>query len=600
MSGGGGKNGGGGGSYTTGYRYFFGIHMGIGRGPVDELCEVKVGDRTAWSGAATSNGAINIDQYNLFGGEEKEGGIQGTLAVMMGEPTQTAPDSLRSLFGASVPNAVTISGTVGGNGLYAKSANYQSYYTTIGGVLWQLALDGFGHWTIFSSTGTIYRSADAPSAPEAATGWSRVTLAPDGGAYNFETGQYDTVESLTPVAGLTITANYSLVPGFRRMFTVFFDGLVAMNNPYPKPWKFRVRRVLKGWDGDVWQPSLAKIMMGDVMAMNGAHIIYECLTNREWGRGLPRTSLDDTAFTQVAQTLYNEGFGLCLRWSRTDDIKTFIKTVLNHIGGALFTSRSTGLQTLRLIRGDYDLNTLPHFTPETGLLEVTDNPVASTGVSTNEVVVTYREPTSDEDRTVRVSNLAALQANGGAINSVTREYKGVPNAEFATKLAQRDLRVSSIALRKFTVRLDRRGRSIEPGGVFLISDPSRSIPVTPVRAGQIEDGTLTGGAITVTAAQDVFSLPTVNWNVEVPNTWTPPTTLACLDVHKVFEIPYFLLAQNLRRADLAYVQDNDGFFGAVCAQGNSLNGGYQIAVRSGPSTPEDQPTTTDYFCGYTP
>ena len=28
-----------------GYRYYFDIHMGVGRGPVDELIEVKVGEK---------------------------------------------------------------------------------------------------------------------------------------------------------------------------------------------------------------------------------------------------------------------------------------------------------------------------------------------------------------------------------------------------------------------------------------------------------------------------------------------------------------------------------------------------------------------------
>ena len=80
----------------------------------------------------------------------------------------------------------------------------------------------------------------------------------------------------------------------------------------------RVRRALKGWDGPVWQPSLAVIEldasyvgMSDsaedypatdrtVKAMNPAHIIYECLTNRVWGRGLARTMLDEASFLVAA------------------------------------------------------------------------------------------------------------------------------------------------------------------------------------------------------------------------------------------------------------------------------------------------------------
>lgn len=594
--GGGGKKGGG--SQVIGYRYFFGIHMGIGRGPVDELCEIKVGDRTAWTGSVTSNQAINIDAYNLFGGEKKEGGVQGTLEVMMGEPTQTAPTGLRGLFGANVPSAVTVSGAPTGNGLYIKATAVDgtvSYSATIATVLWQLKKDGFGRWQIFSGS-SVFRCSNTPDVPEQGTGWASITYTQ--GSFNYETGQYDLIELATPIPTITVSANYALVPGFRGMFTAFFDGIVSMNNPYPKAWKFRLRRTTKGWDGPVWQPGLATITMGAIKAMNPAHIVYECLTNRQWGRGLERARIDDASFTAVATTLATEGFGLCMRWNRSDSIESFVQGVLNHIGGTIFTSRSSGLITLRLIRGGYDINTLPHFTPETGLLDVSDSAVTSTTI--NEVKVTYRDPITDEDMTVQVSNLGALQASGGAVNSVTRDYKGIPTAELAQRIAQRDLRVGSVNLRKFSVTLDRRGRAIEPAGVFLISDPARGIPPTPVRAGQIQDGTLTDGKITIAAVQDVFELPQVAWSVNVPNTWVPPDISACLDVHKVFEIPYFMLAGNLRRADLAYVDQNDGFIGTVCGQGKSLNAGYRMAVRSGAATPEDEPNTADFFCGYTP
>lgn len=104
------------------------------------------------------------------------------------------------------------------------------------------------------------------------------------------------------------------------------------------------------------------------------------------------------------------------------------------------------------------------------------------------------------------------------INSTSREYKGVPTAELAQRLAQRDLRASSVNLRKFSITLDRRGRVIEPGSVFVVSDPSRGIPMTPVRAGSVQDGTLTNGEITINAVQDVFELPVQSWAVKVPNT----------------------------------------------------------------------------------
>lgn len=82
---------------VKGYRYLFGIHMGVCRGPVDEVVEIRAGDRTAWTGSVTSNQHINIEAYDLFGGEDGEGGIQGDLCVMMGNDNQVACPGLVSM-----------------------------------------------------------------------------------------------------------------------------------------------------------------------------------------------------------------------------------------------------------------------------------------------------------------------------------------------------------------------------------------------------------------------------------------------------------------------------------------------------------------------
>jgi hypothetical protein len=139
-------------SVVTGYKYLFGIHMGIGRGPVDELIEIKVGEKSAWRGSSTGNEQIAIDQPELFGGEKGEGGIVGTLTTLFGGPDQVAHPDMAAVLA-------------------------------------------------------------------------------------------------TPM------------PGFRRRITVFFDGIVSMMNPYPKPWKFRVRRAVAGWDGDPWFPATAVISL---------------------------------------------------------------------------------------------------------------------------------------------------------------------------------------------------------------------------------------------------------------------------------------------------------------------------------------------------
>jgi hypothetical protein len=89
--------------YTVGYWYGLGMHMVLCHGPVDAVTEVIVGERTAWTGSVTGNTSVSISRRDLFGGEEREGGVDGTLDVMFGGAGQTANAYLQSKLGTNIP-----------------------------------------------------------------------------------------------------------------------------------------------------------------------------------------------------------------------------------------------------------------------------------------------------------------------------------------------------------------------------------------------------------------------------------------------------------------------------------------------------------------
>jgi hypothetical protein len=107
-------------------RYFLGLHFGLCHGPVDSFYRVTVGSKQVWSGSQTSSGPVTLSQANLFGGTESEGGIAGTLSVMMGEDTQTANAYLTETQGTPQPayrgilSLVYEGGLVSANTVYLK------------------------------------------------------------------------------------------------------------------------------------------------------------------------------------------------------------------------------------------------------------------------------------------------------------------------------------------------------------------------------------------------------------------------------------------------------------------------------------------------
>lgn len=88
-------------SITVGYEYRLSVLMVLSR-PLDAITEVIVGERTAWTGNQVGNGDVYIDAPDLFGGDSREGGVQGTMTVSMG--TSLTQDSyLVSQLGPHVP-----------------------------------------------------------------------------------------------------------------------------------------------------------------------------------------------------------------------------------------------------------------------------------------------------------------------------------------------------------------------------------------------------------------------------------------------------------------------------------------------------------------
>lgn len=460
-------------SVKVGYRYLFGIHMGVGKA-IDELVAIEVGGKRAWTGSVTSNQRININAPELFGGDDGEGGISGSLDVMMGAADQPVNAPLAAMLGG-------------------------------------------------------------------------------------------------------------LVPAFRGVCTLFYDGLVTSLNPYPKAWKMRVRRALSGWDGGVWYPERCVIEMagGTIKAMNPAHIIYECLTNRDWGSAMDRSRLSDASFRAAADALHAEGFGLCLRWVRQDSLSTFVSHVLDHIGGNLFVSRQTGEFELTLVRDDYDPELLPLFDEDSGLLSITQDDNSATAGAANEVIIKWRNPIDNSSRQKRERSLAAIQAAGQQL-SVTIEYPGIPTVELAGRVAVRDLRARSIGLKRFKIQLDRRGRNIKPGAPFRIRSLRRGIEMMVVRAGRFEDGTLADGKITIVAVQDVFGLPATSMTPPQPSGWVPPDTApAAVAIRRLTEVTWRDLVQTIDAANLSLVDQTTAFIAALAIKPTALSLGFAVESRVG-------------------
>jgi hypothetical protein len=133
--------------------------------------------------------------------------------------------------------------------------------------------------------------------------------------------------------------------------------------------------------------------------MNPAHIIRECLTDKEWGMGYSEADIDEASFIAAADTLFDEQMGISILWQRENTIEAFVQDIIRHIDAALYVDRRTGKFVLKLIRADYDPNALITLTPD-NIERVENYKRPAFGYLVNSVTVIYDD--CDDGRRLEV------------------------------------------------------------------------------------------------------------------------------------------------------------------------------------------------------
>lgn len=619
---------------TVGYKYYLGMHMILCHGPVDKLIRIFVDKRAAWSGASTG-GQLNINADNLFGGESREGGVSGTVDFETGGPSQTKNSYLQSKLGADVPAFRGVVGLVlrqcylGINPyLKAWSARVQRIHVRQNGIpQWydeKAEIEPlFGRFD-YDKTTWRYKVLDG-STPGAPSSWASPSF--DDSSWDEGQGGFGFI----PSAGLTI--NTPISPSIGR--AIWLRKQIQVDRLFPSPTLvgdvvvevYHDDYATFWWNGEqipvdnvqgeflstLVIPSskiesvntvvlqvvdsvpygnptniLAGLSLRPVLLsqadMNPAHIIRECLTDPDWGMGYQESDIDDTSFQTAADQMYAESMGISLLWGRQVPIESFIQEIIKHIDGALYVSRSTGKFVLKLIRSDYDENTLLELDPSN--VEKIDNPARPTfGELTNSVTVNYWDSVTGKDASVTVQDTAMIQMQGAVINT-TVQYPGFTNFNIASRVAQRDLRALSSALLTCTLYANQDAKGLNIGDVFKLTWPDFEIDGLVMRVVGLAFGDGKSNKVRITAAQDVFALPETGVVHQPEEGWVDPVTDAIPAEYRiVVEAPYYELVQRLGQTStdeqLAANPDIGYLLASAARPGTAINGRFAVDAGGG-------------------
>src|SRR6056297_2755649 len=322
--------------------------------------------------------------------------------------------------------------------------------------------------------------------------------------------------------------------------------------------------VVPAGDPDVLVASL-RAAFGEGPDMNPAHIIRECLTNRDWGLGHGFTDIGPS-FAVAADALFAEGFGLSLLWQQDSTIEDFIADVLTHIDAYLYVDRRSGRWELQLIRADYDPETLPVF-DETNVVDWGELGRREAADLVNSVTVKFSDARTDQTGSVSVTDTALVQDLGQVV-SATVDYPGIRYESLAVRVAERDLRALSAPILSGEITVSRAGVNLDPGDVIVLSNPRRGLEGVVVRIVEIDHGDGRANGVRLKIAEDVFGLgetALVGGESGDPGRLIlPPKPLSR---RWVTEAPYWLLVQELGHAQADALLDEDPDAGALVAAG---------------------------------
>jgi hypothetical protein len=332
-------------------------------------------------------------------------------------------------------------------------------------------------------------------------------------------------------------------PAYAGLANIFFVGSVSnasggflwgSNSPYLKTVWARVRRRSNTFPAKAGEPSNYS-NMGD--NCNPAHMIYECLTNAEWGMGASPAAIDVGSFQDCAKTFYNEGFGLSMIWTRQTTIEAFIGEIIDHVQATLFLNQRTGLLTLKAIRGDYNPDLLDELNPDNCVITKSQRKVW--GETINEINVTWTNPANEQEENVTQHDLANIEMQG-AVVSDSRNYYAIRSAELAMKVAVRDIRSAAAPLASFEIECDRTVFGIIPGSVRRLVYPEYDIENVVIRINNIDYGRPGDSTIRISAIEDIFSLSQSAYTTPDGTGWTDGSSVPVpLDYVQALTLPAY-------------------------------------------------------------
>lgn len=290
-------------------------------------------------------------------------------------------------------------------------------------------------------------------------------------------------------------------------------------------WKIEARRIPNGLGLD---PGDAILNGGN--DANLANVVYELLTNPEWGLGYPDASIDTTSFVAAGVTLAAENNGFSFQLTSGIEAPDMIEELERQMSGMIRVNRTNGKWEIKLARADYDIDTVPQITDDE-VREVIDYTRGDWSETTNELRVIFNHRDSDYNATPAFAQDGANIEIQGRVVPARVEYPGVKDPDLAANIAWRDIRTLSYPLASARLKVDRTLYAVNRGDVVAWTNAQHGITKMAMRINVVDYGTIHEGTIELHLVEDVFRFAVASFGSPPTTKWTHPA-----DVLQPFDV----------------------------------------------------------------
>lgn len=258
---------------------------------------------------------------------------------------------------------------------------------------------------------------------------------------------------------------------------------------------------------------------------NAAEMLYEIYTDQWWGLKKTAADMDVPSFQACAETLYAQGLGISLQVDSSTPAEDVIRDIERHVDAVVYTSSKTGLITMVLLRGDYNIDELPEINFDNSRELEFHRPTYQSLPTGVKVKWTNPEKSYQED-VAEWQNQALVDITGEestedvALPGLTRSNLASDAAYYIGRSITRSIPVAQF-------KMNRLGFDFHKGTPFVLSYPEMNIGPLIMRVIEIDYGSLEDGEIGISAVQDTNTTQVIPWqDVGYPTAAPPTPTLA--------------------------------------------------------------------------